>query len=300
MNPHERLEEEYAVFCKKKYCVAVNSGTAALHVALVALGIGKGDEVIVPDFTMAACGFAVAYTGAKVVTVDCNDHLLIDPVLIEAKITKKTKAIMAVHIYGRVCNMTEINRIAKAHDLFVIEDAAEAQGARGLGRADLSCYSFFKNKIIHGEEGGAVCTDDEELYKSMKDLKNMAFGKEHDYYHERIGFNYRLPDSQAEMILKSLHSFGDSIHKRRMIESWYQDYCAYSSPFGKRLAVWVYDIISPHVHPLGRHFFKPLSTMPMFKQDVGPKALQYSKFGSYLPVDPNMTEQDVIKICQSL
>ena len=154
MAGYSKLEKEYAKFCGKKYAVSVNSGTSALHLALVVLGIGKGDEVIVPDFTMAACGFAVAYTGAKVITVDCKDDLTIDETLIEKKITKRTKAIMPVHIYGRLCNMEAINKIAKKYNLYVIEDACEAQGAKGLGKADLTCYSLYQNKIISGEEGG--------------------------------------------------------------------------------------------------------------------------------------------------
>ena len=164
-----KLEKEYAKFCGKKYAIAVNSGTSALHLALIAMGVKKDDEVIVPDFTMAACGFAVNYCGAKVVTVDCKNDLTIDETLIEEKITKKTKAIMPVHIYGRLCNMKAINNIAKKHGLKVIEDACEAQGA-DTGHADITCYSLYKNKIIAGEEGGIVTTNSKKVYNLIQDL----------------------------------------------------------------------------------------------------------------------------------
>lgn len=288
---YQELEKEYADFVGSKYAVAVSSGTAALHVALVALGIGEGDEVIVPDFTMAACGFAVAYTGAKVVTVDCNEQYLIDPELIEAKITKKTKAIMPVHIYGRICDMQAIMKIAKKHNLKVIEDACEAQGAVYNSQADVTCYSFYRNKIIAAEEGGIVCTNDEKLAENIRDLKNMAFGDKHDYFHNRIGFNYRMSDGQAKLVLKSLKKYPENLQKRKDFEKAWQ----MLRPTLPRDAVWVYDFLCQDEYEKAqvikdlnvrritwRHFFKPLSTMPMFKQEVGKHALDYSKRGLYI------------------
>jgi dTDP-4-amino-4,6-dideoxygalactose transaminase len=304
MIPYKQLEKEYAKFCNKRYCVAVNSGTSALHLGLVALGIKAGDEVIVPDFTMAACGFAVAYTGAKVITVDCDDTLNIDVSKIEEKITPKTKAIMAVHIYGRRCNMDEINRIARKYKLKIIEDACEIQGASGLGLSDITCHSFYRNKIIHAEEGGAICTNNKKLYETMQDLKNMAFGKEHNYFHKSIGFNYRMPDCTANMVLDSLHNYKENAENRRFVEYFYKTHCKYPI-LAKRDAVWVYDFIVDNPEKIvkknqfARYFFKPLSTMPMFKQSVGKKALYYSKHGAYYIVEPNMSEEDVINICKN-
>lgn len=176
MQPYQQLELEYAKFDGSKYAVSCNSGTAALHLAMLSLGITAGDEVIIPDFTMAACGFAVSYCGATPIFVDCDGTLCIDWKLIEKKITKKTKAIMAVHIYGRLCNMKEILKIAKKHNLYVIEDACEAQGAVYKSKADITCYSFYENKIIHAEEGGICTTNSKKFADKMNYYKNMAFG----------------------------------------------------------------------------------------------------------------------------
>lgn len=280
--PYNILEEEFAKFVGTKYAVAVNTGTAGLHLALVALGIGKGDEVIVPDFTMAACGFAVSYTGAKVVTVDCRSDYNIDPALIEAKITKRTKAIMPVHIYGRLCDMKAIKKIAKKHNLKIIEDASEAHGAAKGGNSDALVFSLYKNKIIHAEEGGIICTNSKRLYNSLNYLKNMAFDKGHTYVHNDIGFNYRMPDSQAKLALQSLKDYPKNANKRKRYDNSNHD------------AVWVVDYLADTEKrrdafvkrtPTARYFFKPLSTMPMWKQRVGKNALKYSKLGFYLTIN---------------
>ena len=287
MAGYSKLEKEYAKFCGKKYAVSVNSGTSALHLALVVLGIGKGDEVIVPDFTMAACGFAVAYTGAKVITVDCKDDLTIDETLIEKKITKRTKAIMPVHIYGRLCNMEAINKIAKKYNLYVIEDACEAQGAKGLGKADLTCYSLYQNKIISGEEGGIITTNNKKIYNELQDLKCMAFGKKHNYFHKVIGYNYRITESSAKKALESLRNVKNNLKKRREMERSLDCQIPTNWKMPKREVVWVYDLIPPKDVVFEgdiREFFKPLSTMPMFKQKVGKKAKYYGERGIYINV----------------
>jgi dTDP-4-amino-4,6-dideoxygalactose transaminase len=288
---YKQLEQEYSEFVGSKFAVSCNSGTSALHLALMAIGIKAGDEVIVPDFTMAACGFAVAYTGAKVVTVDCGDDLNINPDLIESKITKKTKAIMAVHIYGRLCDMDAILKIAKKHKLKVIEDACEAQGAVYKSKADITCYSFYKNKIIHAEEGGMCTTDNQDYAKRMNYLKNMAFDESHNYFHREIGYNYRLADSQAEKALNSLRDYPENNKLRRLWEYKLNEFVKTD----KRDAVWVYnfemanefmrDIQMDDLESIGyqvRYYFKPLSTMPMFKQEVGAKALNASQKGLYI------------------
>lgn len=285
---YKKLEEEYAKFVGNKYAVSCNSGTSALHLAFLALNIGKGDEVIVPDFTMVACGFAVAYTGAKVVTVDCDDKYNIDVKQIESKITKKTRAIMAVHIYGRLCDIKTICKIAKKHGLYVIEDACEAQGAIFKSKADITCYSFFKNKIIHAEEGGICTTDNKKYADRMNYLKNMCFEKSHNYFHKEIGYNYRMPDSQAMLALESLRMYPRNSLTRRCAEELFDN--------GKRDAVWVLDKLCSNnkerellisQNKKTRRFFKPLSTMPMFKQSVGKNAKRYSQIGVYYIIDTN-------------
>lgn len=285
MQAYEKLEGEFAKFTGSNYAIAVNSGTSALHLALLAVGVGKGDEVIVPDLTMAACGFAVSYTGAKVVTVDCGDDFNINPDLIEGKITSKTKAIMPVHIYGRLCDMGKIREIADKHNLYVIEDASEAHGAVYESSADITCYSLYQNKIIHAEEGGIITTNNQDLVKEINYLKNMAFNEAHDFYHEKIGFNYRIPNGQAYLALNSLSKYPRIRQEREIIFNRLDR--MNPNPLPKRQANWVYDFIPVEGTPFqkDRCFFKPLSTMPMWKQKIGPNALKYSQLGYYLKID---------------
>lgn len=316
MDNYKLLEKHYASYIGTQYGVAVNTGTAALHLALAALGIGPGDEVIVPEFTMIACAWAVTYTGAKPVFVDCGDDLLIDAAKIEAKITKKTKAIMPVHIYGRVCDMGAIMKIAKAHGLRVIEDCCEAQGAmwknKPVGSFDIGCFSFYINKIIPAQEGGFITTNDKTLYLKAQDLKSMAFGAEHNYLHSEIGFNYRMTESQANMALYSLDKVNAFQMKRKEIEGWYDKHINPAYKREKRQVVWVYDIDHPHKDALvkflneggiaARHGFKPMSMQPMYlkKGHTKLKAYEHSKKVCYLPVNPLMTEAIVEKICKKI
>lgn len=279
---YKLLEQKYAQFTGSRFAVSCNSGTSSLHLALMAVGVKSGDEVIIPDFTMAACGFAVSYCGATPVFVDCDDSLCIDVTQIEAKITKKTKAIMPVHIYGRLANMKEIMRIAKKHKLKVVEDACEAQGAVYKSKADITCYSFYKNKIIHAEEGGMCTTDNKKYAEDIADLKNMAFGKKHDYFHERIGYNYRMADSQAKLAIESLENYPNEAIERIKKEIELDKMVQSKMP--QRVAIWVYDYIGePLKNFVTRPFFKPLSSMPMWGGKCqSPKAEWYSERGHYI------------------
>lgn len=281
IQPYQQLEKEYAKFTGSKYAVSCNSGTSALHLALKAIGIGEGDEVIVPEFTMIACAYAVSYTGAKPVFVDCGDDLNIDCSLIEEKITPKTQAIMPVHIYGRLCDMDEIRDIARRHGLWVIEDACEAQGAVYKSKADITCYSFYQNKIIHAEEGGICTTDNPHLAERMNYLKNMCFGEKHDYIHDEIGFNYRMPNSQAKLALESLKEYPYEKKRRKELVRMYDEI------FGKtpnRDANWVYDMKKMKVPYETREFFKPMSMQPPYFDPNYKKLNAYkkSKEGMYI------------------
>jgi len=278
---YKKLETEFAQYVKSKHAVACNSGTSALHLALLSCGIKEGDEVIVPDFTMAACGFAVEYTGAKPVFVDCDDTLNIDVNKIEEKITPKTKAIMAVHIYGRLCNMDKIVSIAKEYGLYVIEDAAEAHGAVFNSKAHITCFSLYANKIIHAEEGG-ICTTNYDIHKErMEYYKNMAFDQNHTFFHHHIGFNYRMAESQAKLAIKSLRNVNKELKRRRKIES--NLIKKYGETMPSRDVVWMFDS-KIKLEGDTRPFFKPLSSMPMWGgKCTSPKALYYSQF-NYLKI----------------
>ncbi len=200
-----QFEEAFSKYCGVKYGVAVCNGTVAIHLALAALGIGKGDEVIIPSFTMIATAFAVCYTGAVPVFVDADKETFnIDVNKIEEKITSKTKAIIPVHIFGNPCDMDAITSIAKKHNLYIIEDAAEAHGAEFNGKkagsfSDIASFSFFANKNLTTGEGGMVVTDSEENYKKCRYFKNMCFPVDAPrvYSHEDIGFNYRMSNLHA-------------------------------------------------------------------------------------------------------
>jgi len=217
-----KFEQEWAKWNGVRYGVAVNSGTSALHTAVAALGIGPGDEVIVPSYTFIATAFCVLQAGAIPVFADVRreDHC-IDPKDIENKITDRTRAIIPVHLYGNVCEMDEIMRIARKYDLYVIEDAAEAHGAIYKGKkvgtiGHAGCFSFCQNKTFTtGGEGGAVITDDEETYWACMSFRDHGFdakkrlnlleleGTLH-YIHIRVGFNYRMTEMQAAIGLAEL------------------------------------------------------------------------------------------------
>jgi len=216
------FEDRFSHYCDCKYGVATNSGTTALHLALKSLGIGEGDEVIVPDFTMIACSNAIRYCNAKPVLVDVDPETwCINPELITDKITDKTKAIMPVHIYGNVCDMDSIMKIAKHHDLLVIEDAAEAHGATHQGNrvgsiGDCGCFSFFANKIVTTGEGGMVTTNNKELAERMNWLRAHAFGKEgRHYWHDEVGYGYRMSGLQAALGYSQMDRITDYVKAKQ-------------------------------------------------------------------------------------
>lgn len=306
METYQRLEKEYAKFVGSAYAVSCNSGTSALHLALLALKVGKGDEVIVPDFTMAACAFAVSYTGATPVFADVSlDTYAIELSEIERLITKKTKAIMVVHLYGRLAPMQEILKIARKHNIPVIEDACEAQGAVYKSKADLTAYSFYRNKIIAAEEGGMITTDNKKYAERIAYFKNMAFDAGHTYFHKDIGYNYRMANSQALLALKSLAAYPANARKRRKIETWYNEYL----PMPKRDAVWFYEaFVSPKAKktilktvPTARDCFKPLSSFPMYGGGAGrPVARRLADSLVLLPANPELSRKEVRGICDTI
>lgn len=212
-----RFEEEFAKYCDCKYAVSVCNGTIALHLALLSLDIGIGDEVIIPSFTMIASAFAVCYTGAKPVFVDADkDTFNIDVTKIEKKITSRTKAIMPVHIFGKICNMDAIIALAKKYNLYIIEDAAEAHGATYRGNkagsfSDVAAFSFFANKNITTGEGGMIVTNNEDIAQKAKYFKNVCFpiNGPRNYSHDDIGYNYRMSNVVAAIGLAQVEKADD-------------------------------------------------------------------------------------------
>ena len=213
------FEEEFAKYVGAKYGIATNSGTSALHVALLAAGIGEGDEVITTPFTFAATGNSILYTGARPVFVDIDpETFTIDPAKIEEAITDKTKAIMPVQLYGQAADMEPIMKIAKEHDLIVIEDAAQAHGAEYNGEkvgnlGDMACFSFYPTKNMTTSEGGMITTNSEEFAENAKVFR--AHGSATKYHHDVLGYNFRMTDIAAAIGLEQLKKI-DSFNAKRI------------------------------------------------------------------------------------
>ncbi|MCA1293924.1 DegT/DnrJ/EryC1/StrS family aminotransferase [Paenibacillus sp. alder61] len=221
------FEEKFADFCGTKHALSCANGTVALHLPLLAYGVGQGDEIIIPTFTYIATANAVKYCGATPVLVDCqNGSWGIDPNKIEEKITTRTKGIIVVHLYGHPVDMDPVMEIAKKHNLFVIEDAAEAHGAEYKGKVvgsigDVGTFSFFGNKIISTGEGGMITTSDNELADRMRLLRGQAMDPTRRYWFNEVGYNYRMTNLQAAVGLGQLENISWHMGQRRRIAAEY-------------------------------------------------------------------------------
>jgi len=224
-----RFEEALADFCGSGYAISTSSGTTALHLALLAFEIGAGDEVIVPSLTFIATANAVTYTGAKPVFVDSEPETWnIDPNKIEEAITPRTKAIIPVHLYGHPANMDPILEIASHYGLAVIEDAAEAHGARYKGRCvggigNIGIFSFYGNKIITTGEGGMVVTNKADLAEKIRILRDHGMSTKQHYWHPAIGYNYRLTNLQAAVGVAQMEKVDDILKSKRRIAQVYNE-----------------------------------------------------------------------------
>ena len=217
----QQLEQQFAKYCRTKHGIATNTGTAALHIALAATGIQHGDEVITTPLSCVATTNPILYLNAKPVFVDVEPTTLnINPDLIEQKITPKTKAILAVHLFGHPANMDPITETAEKHNLIVIEDAAQAHGAKyktktvgSLGH--ISCFSFYADKLITTVEGGITLTNNQELAEKMQLLRSFGMTKNAKFEHPILGYNYKMTDIQAAIRLTQLQKLNHYIQKRR-------------------------------------------------------------------------------------
>ena len=244
------FEEEFAAYCGTTQCIALNSGTSALHLALLAAGVGPGDEVITVPFTFVASVAAVLYAGAKPVLVDIDPQsFTMDPAAIEKAVTSRTKAILPVHLYGQPADMDPIMDVAKRHGLVVIEDAAQAHGAKYKGRpvgsiGDLACFSFYpgKNLGAYGE-GGAVTTNNPDFVRTIRMLRD--WGQERKYHHVLRGFNYRMEGFQGAVLRVKLRHLEDWTESRRALAAKYDELLADSgidTPKQKSWARHVYHV----------------------------------------------------------
>ena len=225
----KEFEKKMSESIDRKYGVAVANGTAALEIAVQALGIGKGDEVIMPTFTIISCAMAVTKLGAIPILVDSDLYTWnMNVEEIESKITPRTKAIMVVHIYGLPVDMDKILELARKYDLKIIEDAAEMHGQTYRGKpcgsfGDISTFSFYPNKHITTGEGGMIVTDDENLAEKCRELRNLCFKKDVRYVHEEIGYNYRFTNLQAAVGLAQLERLEEFVERKRAMGAYYTE-----------------------------------------------------------------------------
>lgn len=223
----EAFENSFAKFIGVQHAAAVSNGTVAIHLALIALGIGPGDEVIVPSLTYIASVNPIVYTGATPVFVDSlQSSWQINPDDVRKKITSKTRAIMAVHLYGHPCDMDALSQIAKEHGLFLIEDCAEAIGSKYKGKhvgtfGDIATFSFFGNKAITTGEGGMVVTNDETLHQRSVHFKGQGLAKHRQYWHDVIGYNYRMTNICAAIGLAQLEQVDSFLLRKKEIAALY-------------------------------------------------------------------------------
>jgi len=328
----EEFEEKFAKYCSRKCGIATANGTVALHLALKALGIGKDDEVIVPTLTFVATANAVSYCYAKPIFVDSHpEYWCMNPEKIEEKITPKTKAIILVHLYGHPCDMDIIMDIAEDHGIYVIEDAAEAHGAEYKGKkvgsfGDISCFSFYGNKIITTGEGGICLTDNEELAERMRILRDHGMSPDKKYWHDVIGFNYRMTNLQAAIGIAQLKKLDEFIRKKRKIASWYEKGLKELEDKGlitlhpempwAKCVYWLYSILIEDGFGMSRDelmkkleekgietrpFFYPMHVMPPHKRnDSFPYAEKISEKGINLPSGLRLGEEEVIKVIETI
>ena len=292
-----QFEELWAQKNKKKYGVSCNSGTNAIYLALKALGVGPGDEVIVPEYTMIATAWAVSYTGATPVFADCEDDLLVH----NCGITEKTKAVITVPIYGREAPIPA--------EIPVIEDMAEAHGIEPRG--DIACYSFYGNKILTTGEGGMCLTNNKEWADEMRSLANMYFDEGRTMIHPKRGHNFRMTNLQAAVGVAQVMRCDEILEKRAKIQEWYDENLPEALKMPRRDVLWMYDIKVPdnvkwkaEIERIGiptRYGFKPMSMQPMYLGEYEHlNAYRWSKRILYLPTYTDLTEKVIKEICQKI
>lgn len=326
------FEETFANTLGGRFASATSSGTASLHLAILALGIGKGDEVILPATTIGSCYFAIWYTGAIAVPVDITpDTYTIDPAQIERAITKKTKAIMVVHLFGHPCDMDPIMKLARKHNLAVIEDAAEAHGASYKGKTlgsigDIGIFSFYANKIVTTGEGGMVMSNNKALIERVNRLKSLNHSSTR-FVHKGIGYNYLMSNMQAAVGLASLEELHQSLKKKQDMATQYKRLLSnipglilpVEKPWANSV-YWMYAVridqkkisktreeIMEALKKRGiqtrTFFYSPSSAFPtlkLFKSRAFPVSREVEKTGFYLPSGLGNSNSEYLSAARAL
>jgi len=337
------FEERWAAYCGRRYGIAVSNGTAALQLAVACLGLEPGDEVILPTFTIVSCALAVIYNGGVPVVVDSEPRTwCLDIHQVEKKITRRTRAIMPVHIYGHPVDMDPLIEIAEKNGLAIIEDAAEAHAAEYLSSRNgsesgwrrcgsfgtLSCFSFYANKLITTGEGGMVLTDDLTLADKARSMRNLCFQSDRRFYHEEVGYNFRITNMQAALGLAQLERIEQIVARKRWIgqeytrrlrgirgvqlpveEAWARSvYWMYglvlseevdmdASEFGRRLRD---HGVETRPFFLGMHEQPAFHLRGLFLGERYPVAERLARRGLYLPSGSALTEDQLEHVCEAV
>ncbi|WP_431108537.1 DegT/DnrJ/EryC1/StrS family aminotransferase [Variovorax paradoxus] len=324
------FEEAFAAFCGVKHAVAANNGTTALHLALVALDLQPGDEVIIPTVTYIATANAVRYCGAVPVLVDVCAHTMnIDPKQVEKMITPRTRGIIPVHLYGHPADMDPLAAIAKKHGLWVLEDAAEAHGAEVNGKrvgsiGDCATFSFFGNKIVTTGEGGMVTTNDDALAAKLRLYRGQGVDPKRRYWFPVIGYNYRMTNIQAAIGLAQMETIDVSLKERQELARMYDEAL---TPLNDLLVLpttqermhhvyWMYtvflrsgdevqrDALMRALDDTGietRPVFYPMHVLPPYKEDTAyPVADEWAQRGLNLPTHQYLTRDDVARVAAAI
>ncbi len=324
------FEAGFAEFCGVNHAIATNNGTSALHLCLLGLGIGPGDEVIVPTLTYIATANVVRYCGATPVLADCEPMAMtIDVEDVRRKITPRTKAVIPVHLYGHAADMVELNKLAEQHGIAVVEDAAEAHGAEVAGRrvgslGICNAFSFFGNKILTTGEGGAVTTNDDELASRMRIYRGQGMDPNRRYWFPVVGYNYRMTNIAAAIGLAQLEDIEHKIATRQQIRDRYNTRLAEcptvtppKEPPWSTSVNWLYtvlldvptaedrDRVAEQLAEVGietRPVFYPLHQMPSYFEPEGvyPVADSCAQRGLSLPTHAQLDDDDINWICQQL
>jgi perosamine synthetase len=325
----QKFENQFLNYIGMNYGIATSNGTTALHLALAALGIQKGHEVIVPDFTFVSPVNAVLYQGATPVLVDAeNETWGMDPKKISSRITPRTKAIIAVHIYGNPSRLDEIKEIAEKRGLYLIEDCAESIGAKFQGKrvgtfGTISCFSFYGNKIITTGEGGMCLTNDKDLEARMRMLRDHGMSPTKRYWHDVVGYNYRMTNIQAALGLSQLSKIGRILAKKIEIAKIYYEnlpdkIATYTENKFSESVFWLFSILSRNKNEKQlvldalerngietRPFFYPVHSMPPYFKFVSklqsfPVSEHLSDVGLNLPSYPELTKNQILEVCDAV
>ena len=321
------FETRFATRIGIKHAVSVSNGTVALHLALMALGVGPGDEVIVPTLTYIASANSIAYTGATPVFVDSlRDTWQIDPEDVLRNITPRTRAIMPVHLYGQACDMDTLVAIARENRLFIVEDCAEAFGTMYKGQhvgtfGDISTFSFFGNKTITTGEGGMVVSNDKTLIERARHLKGQGLATHREYWHDVVGYNYRMTNIQAAIGLAQLERADIFVSRKRELAERYREALrdlpveCHSEAAGTTHSYWMFSILVERADlrdPLRQHLaeagietrplFYPMHTMPMYSKNYRKHSIaeDLAWRGINLPSWPGLTDNQFAHIIATL